>query len=248
MIVESSDCATLRFSALKVLTSLAPYSRSEGALSGGFIAGVILKALTVEKRIPSTSELNANLLYSVAVNGLNMLFECITLEQQEAVALVVATQFKKSVKACSVVRSTVKESERAHAPLLLLELLVSLLMARGRAFAHQVFNQELLTAMANLLQWRIDPKTSVAATDARMWDAVVTNCLLILSVVILRPDYALQSAGINLRSLSEATLMLTRPGKAPRKAIDLKAALERIAESADASASQSAIRVLNRLF
>jgi hypothetical protein len=248
MIVESSDCATLQFAALQVLTSLAPYSASEGALSADFIAGVILKVLTLDKRAPSTSEHSANLICSTALKGLNMLFECITLDQQEAVASAVATHFKKSVKACSVFRSTVKEAERTHAPSLLLELSVALLMVHGKSFANKVLTQDVLVAMANLVQWRSDPKSSVAPCDARMLDAVMANCLLLLSVIIWSPEYALESKGINLRSLSEATLMLARPGKAPRKAIDLKVALERIADGADASASQSAVRVMNRLF
>ena len=114
---------------------------------------------------------------------------------------------------------------------------------------NSVFTQEVLGSFLNLVQWRRDPKTSVGEKkDERMWDAAISNCLLILSLILWRPDDILREAKVDLKALASSTLMVARPGKAPRKAIDLKAALVKVTNSNDASASLSAQRVLDRLF
>ena len=52
-----------------------------------------------------------------------------------------------------------------------------------------------------------------------------------------------------MQALAGTTLMLARPGKAPRKAIDVQSALKRIAEGPDdAGAAVAAQRVIDRLF
>jgi hypothetical protein len=72
--------------------------------------------------------------------------------------------------------------------------------------------------------------------------------LLLLSTALWRPDEILDKAGIDLKGLTRTTLMLARPGKAPRKAIDFKSALGRIIDSGDAASSVAAQRVVDRLF
>ena len=111
-----------------------------------------------------------------------------------------------------------------------------------------VFTQELLKSFMNIIQWRHDPKTSLDKADEQAWNASISNCLLILSLVLWRPDEILSKANLNLTELASTPLMLARPGKAPRKAIDLKSALTKITESSDSAASLAASRILDRLF
>ena len=102
--------------------------------------------------------------------------------------------------------------------------------------------------LVNFVQWRQDPKTSIGNTNQRFWDASISNALLLLSFILWRPEESLARAGIDLRALAGTSLMLARPGKAPRKAIDVKSALTSIINGADAGAAVAAQRVLDRLF
>jgi hypothetical protein len=131
----------------------------------------------------------------------------------------------------SITKSTTKETENAFGAELSYNLSLSLLQIKGKEFTDDIFTQELMTSLIHLVQWRRDPKTSLGTTNERAWDASVANCLLLLSMALWRPDEILKKAGIDLKALSQTTLMLARPGKAPRKAIDFRSALNRIIES-----------------
>lgn len=246
---DNSEHAHLRYAVLKVLTALAPHCGSDGVLSADFVAGVLLSCLSKDQKVPPTADLNANLVHCTAASGAGVLLDCVAPEQQEALGVAIATHFKRAVKACSVFRSTARETERAHAAALTYHLTLGLLLLRGKAFADAtVFTSDLVTALIHLVLWRCDPKTTVAAGDAPLWDAAVSNALLAVSLWAGRPDRMLEAAGTSRSELSGTTLMLARPGKAPRQAIDLKSALERLIQGPDASAVQSAQRLLERLY
>ena len=103
--------------------------------------------------------------------------------------------------------------------------------------------------MLHLVQWRHDPKTNLGSTSKKHWDAAISNCLLLFSTLVWRPEEELESAGLDLKTLANTSLMLARAGKAPRRAVALKAVLTQLAEGeADASASVPAQRILDRLF
>jgi len=125
-----------------------------------------------------------------------------------------------------------------------------LLLARGKEFVDCVFTQELLVEFVHLLQWRFDPKTVLGSTiDQASLDAAVSNVLIMLSTIVWRPDCVLTKAGIDLKVLGKTVLMLARPGKAPRKAIDAKAALLAAAAAGqDSAASLASKRVMDRLY
>jgi len=243
-----TSVAELRYAGLKLVSALLPYVAGEDKASTDRLCEVLLAALTSEHKLKQTVELNANLLHSTAIAGIIVVFDYLSLDQQETAAKAVAAHFMKTVKTFTVTRSTSKQGLRAHGAHLCYNLTLSLLLVRGKDFMDDVFTQELLKSFMNIIQWRHDPKTSLDKTDEHAWNASISNCLLILSLVLWRPDDILSKANLNLAELASTSLMLARPGKAPRKAIDLKSALTKITQSTDSAASLAASRILDRLF
>ena len=242
----------LKSAALKVLTVLAPYTSSERALSSEALADVLLSILTAELKMPAKAGLNANFIYRNTLAGLNVIFDSVDGDKQKLIADSVAKRYRKSVKLASITRATTKEAERAFSAELVYEMTNTLILCRGKVFADvSVFTQDLLTSIVHLVQWRCDPKTSVGKTDPRSWDGAVFQSLMLLSFAIWRPDAVLDANGIKLTELASTTLMLARPGKAPRKAIDFQSALERmVAKEEDGAAALglTAQRILDRLY
>ena len=243
----SSD-EELQFAALKVVVAFAPCISCKGPLSADEIGGVLKAVLGSEKKIKTTANMNANRAYHAAVSGLFIVFDHLSEEEQEGGAIAVASLFSKSVKKCIVTRATTRDEERAYSAELLYALTTVLLLARGKSFVDTIFTKDLIVMLVNLVQWRQDPKTSIGNTNQRYWDASISNSLLLLSFILWRPDESLVRAGIDLRALAGTSLMLARPGKAPRKAIDVKSALTSIINGSDAGAAVAAQRVLDRLF
>lgn len=243
-----TSIAELRYAGLKLVSALLPFVAGEDKASTDRLCEVLLSALTSEHKLKQTVELNANLLHGTAVDGIMIVFDYLSTEQQETAAKAVAAHFQKTVKTFTVTRSTSKQALRAHGAHLCYNLTLALLLVRGKEFMDAVFTQDLLKSFMNIIQWRSDPKTTVEKTDEKAWNASISNCLLILSLILWRPDEILVKADLNLKELASTSLMLARPGKAPRKAIDLKSALTKITESTDCAASLAASRILDRLF
>lgn len=262
-------------SCLKVLTALAPYANfvmnsspeEEGAtttLTADHLAQVLLSVLTSGRKIRAAADgsLNSNLIYDCAVTGLNVVFDCVNAERQLLIAESVSTHFRTSVKTCSVTRATSREAEKAHSAEFTYNLTHALLLVRGKDFSDEIFNKEFITSFIHLTQWRYDPKTSLGNTNQRCWDAAVSNCLLLLSTIVWKPEsVVIAKNGITLKALAcggSNPLMLARPGKATRKAIDFKVVLERLAapppaaaaanNNNDAAVALSAQRIIDRLF
>ena len=272
-----TSVAELRYAGLKLVSALLPFVAGEDKDSTDRLSAVLLSALTSEHKLKATHSLNVNLLHSTAITGIVVVFDSLSTEQQEVAGTAIATEFQKTVKLCTTARSAAKQAQRLHAAELTYHLSMALLMVRGKEFMDSIFTQEVLVSFLNLIQWRMDPKTTPTAStsadkkspqstesaqqaedDATNWDAAVSNCLLILSLLLWRPDGILKQAQIDLRALASTTLMVARPGKAPRKALDVKSALTKLTQQPqqgsnknnrkDASAALSAQRILNRIF
>ena len=67
-------------------------------------------------------------------------------------------------------------------------------------------------------------------------------------MVLSRADEIISAGGIKVKALIDTPLMLVRPGKAPRKAIDLKSALLRIVDGSNPTSAVAASRLLDHLF
>jgi len=244
----NGDDDELVYASLKVLVALAPYTSAESSFSPERLSEVLASVLNSERKVHATDDLNANVMNDCAISGVNIIFDCVPDTTQKLLVSSAAKHFKNCVKSCSVTRSTTKQAEKAFAAEFTFSLSMTLLLARGKAFSAEIYTQDLLTSFIHLLQWRYDPKTSLGNTDQLAWDAAVSNCLLLLSILLWRPENVLESESISLKALASTSLMLARPGKAPRKAIDLKSALKNLAGGQDAAAALSAQRIINRLF
>merc|ERR1712157_464571 len=229
----------LSYAALRLLVSLAWHANSDGPFTAMQLANVVESVLTSDRKIRASATLNSNQVLQVACSGSNVIFDQLEADKQEALASAIAANFKKSVKGCVITKSTTTKEDRAFAAELAYGLTVALLFVRGKPFVDKILNLE---------QWRYDPKTTLEKTDVRTWNASISNCLLLLSALICRPDAVLGSAGIKLETLASTTLMMARPGKAPRKAIDLKSALNRIMEKEEEAIAVPAHTIMERLY
>lgn len=248
LLATTSENADLGFAALNVLVALAPYASRGGNVTPEDLASVFMSMLNTERKILATQELNANLLYRVVVSGASVIFDCIDEETQKSLASFVSSHFKKLVKVCSVTRSTSRELEKQYSAEFALSLSVALVLVRGKLYAAEILTHDLMTAMFHLMQWRHDSKTSLGDTDPRSWDAAIANCLLLLSSLLWRPQEVLDESGVKLDALAGTTLMLARPGKAPRKALDLRSVLMKLSQGQDSLSAVAAQSVAERLF
>lgn len=246
-LAESSESRELQLAVVDLLMSLAPYASNDGPLTYSEI-GKLSSLLCSDKKSMGSSTLNVNRFHGRVLHGLAIVIDCLTDEVQEGVAEAVASLFLRSAKDCIVSRLTTKEEDRTVAAELSYSLTTTLLLFRGKPFVDKVFNIEMMISLVNLVQWRQDPKTVLSSDEAIVWDASIANCLLLLSMLLWRPEKTLIYAGIDLQTLSGTTLMLARPGKAPRKAIDAFSALIRCAEGTDSASALAAKRVILRLF
>ena len=247
-IAGSEAAVELRFATLKLLTGLSRVSSRKGPLTPDSFAGIMLSVLSSNEKILPTESLNKNRLTHAACNGLAAIFDLVSSDKQKKLVLATAMQWTNAVKACIVTRATTKAEEREFAAEAAYSLTRVLLLARGKDYVNEVFGQELLISMVHLLQWRHDPKTSLGNTNKRFWNASVSNCLILLSSLIWRPEEELAGAGLDIKSLAGTTLMLARAGKAPRRAIDLKSVLDRLVDGTDDVSAVPAQHLRDLLF
>jgi len=244
----SSVNVDLRYAAFEMLASMAPYTGTKGAVTIDALSDVILGVLMVDK-IEATKTMNVNQILVSACGGLAVIFDLVAPDKQKELLKATARHFRAAVKACIVTRSANKEHERAFAAEATYHLTVVLLLGRGKQCVNDVYRMDVLTSMLHLTQWRYDPKTALGNTNPFYWDASVYNSLLLFSTLVWRPEEELISSKIDLKMLSNTSLMLARAGKAPRKALSVKAVLTKLADGTDASAAAvPAQRILDRIY
>lgn len=244
----ASESPVLSFAALSTLVSMAPFATKNGSMTVEVLSDVFLSVLKSTKKITASIDLNTNKYLYTALSGVNVIFETLQHDRQKELADAASKLFQKGVKLCVVTRASTKETEMAFSAELSFNLSITLQLAHGKDGLKNLFTQELLTSFVHLTQWRHDPKTSVGSTNTKYWDACIANCLSMLALAVWQPEEVLMSSSIKLETLSETSLMLARPGKAPRKAIDFLSVLNRLVSGQDALASVSAQRILDRLF
>ncbi|GKY98814.1 hypothetical protein MPSEU_000837500 [Mayamaea pseudoterrestris] len=246
--LAASNANQLKFASLSTLVALAPFATDDGKFSPHNLADVLLSVMLSDVNVASTANLNANRMFSAAVSGTNIIFDSLQHSRQKEIAKAASTLFQRSVKLCVVTRATANELDKTYSAELSYALSCTLQLIRGKGYSSEIFNQQLLTSMLHLAQWRHDPKTSLGSTSQKHWDASIANCLALVASSLWRPNDVLDAAGIDLKALTDVQLMLARPGKAPRKAMDLQTMLSRLISGPDALLSVSAERILARLF
>lgn len=243
-----SPVAEMQFASINLVMAMAPYVISDGLLNASFIYDVAVGVLGNDAKITISDTCNANRMKSLAVNGLSFLLDEFDHDRQSECAHLIASHFTTVVRNVVVAKSTMNDDERAVVAEFAYRLSAILLVIRGKEFVDSVFSQSVLTALCHLIQWRHDPKTILGKSGERFWDACVSNCLIMLSSLLSRPEEILKRAGVNVPALISTPLMLARPGKAPRRAIDLQATLQLIVQRPDATASVAATLLLENIF
>lgn len=160
---------------------------------------------------------------AAASQGLTRLWDGMSTEQQKEALEAACKHFERAVKSCLVNKDDFSEATY-H---------LSMLLTLGRGAYKDVFNAKVLLLMMNLVQWRFDPKTDTQ--NGKYWDAAVSNVLILLSTLATSKSFA-----------GAPPLMLSRPGKAPRKAIAPKAVLTKLAGGPGSNAMPAQV-ILDRL-
>ena len=242
-LATSPSNEVLLLAAVNVAASLAPYVHNDDSLNAHKVGEILLGVLSTKAKLTKSNQV-----FNSAVCGMSVVFDLLESETQIKVARSMSSVFMNSVKSCIVVRSATKDEDGAYAVELSYSLTAFLLSFRGQASMSDIFSADIVTALIHMVQWRYDPKTILNDSEERTWTASVANCILLLSSLLWRPDDVLTAHKIDLQSLSNTTLMLARPGKAPRKAIDVKSALSCAINGADSASALAAQRVVCRLF
>jgi hypothetical protein len=247
LIVDNSN-SNLQFAALRAIAKLAPYSTSDGSLSAESVGSLLQSALASEPKVSDKGNFgwNRNLYHIQAVEGALVVFDSLPEATQESIFKEASARYIKLLKSHSIARSG-KNNERENGGELAFNLTTLMMVARGKECVSGYYDSNLASALANTVQWRFDPKSSIDQSDVTYWDATTTQCLQILAQILYKEESVLVKAGIKVRNLKNSVFMVARPGKAPRKAIDFPSALKLISQNGEATAKISAQRILSYL-
>ncbi|CAB9527939.1 expressed unknown protein [Seminavis robusta] len=242
-LVKTEISLSLRYDSIKLIKSLAPFATKDSTLNADLVADVLIEALNADVKSSgavTAGEVNGNLIHGAAVGGLQITFSTLESDKQLDVARSVVNRFTKSVKTL-----TVAKGDKRHLGQLIYNMTLILLLARGKDSSEEAFTKQLMSSLINVVQWRYDPKTKLEDPDGKLLCASVTHCLQVLSLTLMTTDEQVASLGIKKSDLSGTVLMVARPGKAPRKAIDMMSALSKAIDGADAACGIAAANLKN---
>jgi hypothetical protein len=131
LVGASNLVVEFQFAALQLLCRLFPFAGSSGTLSMEDMSDALLSILVFEHKIVATPTLNANLVRGTAVVGITAV-TTIFRSAAEICGYRDSVSFLKSVKNCSITKSTTKETENAFGAELY-NLFLSLLQIKARS-------------------------------------------------------------------------------------------------------------------
>jgi hypothetical protein len=238
----------LQFEAVRVMAKLAPYVSKRDTLTSERLGQLLQAALSFEPTFKdgSSSRLNRNSMHVNATAGLQYIFDSLPSEMQVSILNNATSRYAKLLRTHTVARTS-QANERENGGELGYHLTSLILLAKGKDSVEKCFNASLLVPLVNTIQWRYDPKTAIGDTEVAFWDATVTHCLQILSLVFWRDAENLSSIGITIPEIKKSVLMVARAGKAPRKAIDFMSALALVCKTGEAAANFAAQRIIASL-
>lgn len=242
--------SVLQQEAVSLLTKLAPFVSNEATniiLTTDVLASTFLRILKSENDVKTKDESFSARLQGRVVSGILCIFDSMSSDVQVDVLRQVVLQVNTIIKNCAVSRTVKNADEQRGAAVgeLACGMSYLLLHARGVLLAGKVVSPQMLVTLAHVIQWRFDPKTVLQDVEVQFWNATATHCVLLISSFVIGSQQNFN--GIKLGDLPGVVLMVARPGKAPRKAIDFCSALQKLIEVGDAAASVAAQRILDRL-
>jgi hypothetical protein len=223
---------------VRVIAKLAPYSSLGGALSPDRVGDLLQSALATE---------SCNSLHVHAAEGIQFVYDSLHESKQKSILQEVVTRYAKVLKSHSLARTIVKGNDIPNGGELAYHLTTLMMLANSKESVEQCFDLQLLTYLVNTIQWRYDPKTVISDEDICFWDGTTTQSLQILAQCLWRENARLLKAGIKMRNLKETVVMVARPGKAPRKAVDFASALGIAVKNGEAASKLAAQRILRCL-
>ena len=238
----------LQLESVKVISRIAPCASRDGILPPDRVGSILQSALGVEQELKNASgQLNINSLHVLATEGIEYIFDSLSEAQQKSVISDIASRYQKLLRAHSIARSSTKGVALKNGGQLAYNLTTVLMLANGNTNLEKCFDLTLLTSLVNTVQWRYDPKTVISEEELCFWDATVTISLQILARILWHDEARIEKSGLKKRGLVEAVLMVARPGKAPRKAIDFPSALSFVDKAGEAAAKLAAKRIITCL-
>ena len=190
-----------------------------------------------------------NKIMSTIAEGLGTIFSDLTIVLKCSIVESLLPQWITLIRKFTVARNTGTDADRVDGSLLAYNISLILLAAHKDVTLQSiVIKKDVLVSMINLTQWRYDSFKSVAPDeDQLLWDAAASNTLQIVADVICGTEMSRFKAGLLTKTLMMTPLMMSRPGKAPRKTCDFATALNRAIESKmDAVSYMCAKRILER--
>lgn len=238
----------LQFESVKVISRLAPCASMDGTLPPDRVGTILQLALGAEPDLKnSPGQWNINSLHVLATEGIEYVFDSLSESQQKSAISAIASRYQKILRTHSIARSSTRGTALESGGELAYNLTTVLMMANGRTNLEPCFDSTVLTSLVNTVQWRYDPKTVIAEDELCFWDASVTHSLQILSQILRHEESRMEKSGLKKHSLINTVLMVARPGKAPRKAIDFPSALSLVTKNGEAAAKLAAKRIMKSL-
>jgi hypothetical protein len=243
-LVLEENFPDLQFEAVRVIAKLAPYSSLGGALSPDRVGDLLQSALATES---CQHQSIRNPLHVHAAEGIQFVYDSLHESKQNSILQEVVTRYAIVLKSHSLARTIVKGNDRPNGGELAYHLTTIMMLANSKESVEQCFDWQLLTYLVNTIQWRYDPKTVISEEEICFWDGTTTQSLQILAQCLWRENARLLKAGIKMRNLKESVVMVARPGKAPRKAVDFPSALAIAMKNGEAASKLAAQRILRCL-
>jgi hypothetical protein len=236
-LVTDDSTSRLQLESVRIVSELAHHAGSADCrVKPDFAGRLLISALQIEapERIP---------LYIEAANGVQFIFDDLGQDQQRTAVEVIASLLAKVLKGHALVRTSNRNDELAQGGVLAYQLTNLLLLSNGKESVQECFDRTVIATLANMVQWRYDPKTEVKDNQVCYWDASTTQALQIISLRVRKGEMLLWAAGTSLRDLKNSVYMVSRPGRAPRKAIDLSSALGLSIKTGDPATKLAALSI-----
>ena len=249
-LAKCSPSSVLKSAAVQFVVAISPYAKRDQSESLAFSAGELMEVFRGTLHLDTVTTFSAdtaNTLQNAAMEGAERMFDEVSSPFQCSVIAHAVERFTRLVK--SITRPSKGDACSGNCGLLACSMTLLMLRSVGNKDVQSLlFTGDLLTPMVQLTQWCYDPKLRSEEQDPLHWEAAVCQCLQIIAFVFRGTDERLQQAGVAPVSLARTVLMIARPGKAPRKAIDFKTALRRIIdEGTNAASIVAARRILSSL-
>lgn len=234
----------LQLEAVKVISQLAPYSALNGSLSPDLACEILISALATpyERNRPITMSIHVH-----AAEGIQFVFASLNDEKKSAILREAVALYANVLRSYTLSKNGVSNNEGTNGGEVAFQMATIMTMAIGATSLEQYFDSQALSSLAATVQWRCDPKTYISQDELCFWDGTNTLCLQILSHLLWRENGRLLHAGVRVNDLKENVVMVARPGKAPRKAIDFQSALMTIIKNGESAAKLAAQRIVRCL-